>query len=436
MIPVERLKDLAPERRKAILLRSSVSFAETMRDTRDILKRLVEDPERELLGQYGSLKPGLRLADLKASEDEIAEAFRRTDPELLEALRAAAANIRAFHELQVESGGHFSENLPGLLAGRLTRPLAAAGVYVPGGRAAYPSSALMNIIPAKAAGVSLVVCCTPPAEGLSVRPEIIAAASLAGASEIWKLGGAWAIGSMAYGLAGVPKADKIVGPGSTWVNAAKLAVFGEVDIDTPAGPSEGFIIADASADPEILAWDFLAQLEHDPLAAAVLMTVSEPLAEAVAASAARLLPGLSRAAIVQEALANAAVLVADSLDECLVFANLYAPEHLQIWTEDPFPLLAKVENAGSVFLGPWSPIPCGDYASGPNHVLPTGGAAKSFSGLSAESFLKRITFQQLSRGALESLSGTVTAIAKAEGLECHWKTLEARLAPRTGNGRP
>jgi histidinol dehydrogenase len=426
-IPVEFLRELCPSRRKAILERGKAAFAETMEATRAILERLKADPEGELLREYGSLKKDLKISDFKVTQDEIDQAVRLTPPELSEALKTAGANIRKFHELQLERPGWFCETAPGCLAGRITRALPSAGVYVPGGRASYPSSALMNIIPAKAAGVKTVVVTTPPSEGFKARPEILAACAVCGARDIWKLGGAWAIGSLAYGLGGVPKVEKIVGPGNSWVNAAKMAVFGDVDIDLPAGPSEGFIVADSEADPGPLAWDFLAQLEHDPQASAVLATPSEALARKVATLATALAGNLSRKNIVIEALANAAILVADTLDECLDFANLYAPEHLQIVAEDPLPLLSKIENAGSVFLGPWSPIPCGDYASGPNHTLPTGGTARAFSGLSTDSFLKKITFQQLSRSALETLAPTVTALARAEGLECHARTVTERL---------
>ncbi|MDR1040185.1 MAG: histidinol dehydrogenase [Deltaproteobacteria bacterium] len=435
MIKVERLNDLSPARREGILARSTVSLEETMEATREILRRLREDPERELLREYGPLKAGLKLEDFRATDGEIEEAFRVCDPGLIAALKDASRNILKFHELQLERQGSLCETMPGLVCGRVSRPLASAGVYVPGGRAAYPSSALMNVIPARAAGVKVIACSSPPGEGFRIRPEILAAASLAGATSIWKLGGAWAVGSLAYGLCGVPKVDKIVGPGSSWVNAAKMAVFGDVDVDLPAGPSEGFIVADSGADAGHLAWDFLAQLEHDPQAAAVLVTPSEELARKTASRVSELLPGLSRSAIVREALANAAILVADDLDECLDFANLYAPEHLQIVAAEPLSLLGRVVNAGSVFLGPWSPIPCGDYASGPNHVLPTGGAARAFSGLSADSFMKKITFQQLSRGALEALSPAVTTIARAEGLECHAETVLARLG-KPGRGAP
>jgi histidinol dehydrogenase len=286
----------------------------------------------------------------------------------------------------------------------------------------------MNIIPAPAAGVAEIIAVSPPGPDFSIRPEILAAAKLAGADAIYKLGGAWAVGSLAYGLAGLPRVDKIVGPGSAWVTAAKLAVYGQVDIDLPAGPSEGFIIADAQAPAEWLAWDLMAQLEHDPLAAAVLVSVDESLARRVAAEISRLFPSLDRRDIVGESLKNgAAVLVAESLEEAFDFANLYAPEHLQLVLAEPMSHLARVRHAGSVFLGPHTPIAGGDYATGPNHVLPTGGAARMFSGLSVDSFLKKITFQHLTPEALKDILPAARALARAEGLTAHARSLEIRL---------
>jgi histidinol dehydrogenase len=285
----------------------------------------------------------------------------------------------------------------------------------------------MNIIPAKAAGVAGIVAASPPGPGFAMRPEILVAAHLAGATSIYKLGGAWAVGCLAHGLAGLPRVDKIVGPGSAWVTAAKLAVFGQVDIDLPAGPSEGFIIADKSAPAEWLAWDLLAQLEHDPLASAVLVTVDEDLARRVAAEISRVFPGLDRRDIVGESLKNgAALLVAETLDEAFDFANLYAPEHLQLILDEPLSHLPRVRHAGSVFLGPHAPIAIGDYASGPNHVLPTGGAARMFSGLSVDSFLKKITFQHLTPEALLEIAPTAATLARAEGLTAHATSLEVR----------
>ncbi len=428
MIDVEFLGRLTPARREQILARSLADFGQTRAAAAEILERLRHEPEAELVREYGPLKPGFTLNDLRVSEEEIEAALKAMPQSVTEALKAAAANIFEFHRAQLERPYWFDEFAPGLIAGRMTRPLDRVGVYIPGGRAAYPSSALMNIIPARAAGVREVVAVTPPGPGLKARPEILAAAALAGADTIYKLGGAWAIGSLAYGLGGLPRVDKIVGPGSAWVTAAKMAVFGQVDIDVPAGPSEGFIIADETAPAEWLAWDLLSQLEHDPQAAAVLVTANEGLARAVTLEVKRIFPTLERREIVAEALKNgAAVLVAASLDEAWAFANDYAPEHLQIVLADPFSHLTRVRHAGSVFLGPHAPIPAGDYATGPNHVLPTGFAARMFSGLSTDAFLKKISFQHLTPAALAALTPTVAALARAEGLPAHASAVEIRM---------
>jgi len=427
MIEVEFLNRLSPARRSMILARSAAATGGLREATAEILSRLTDDPEGELRREYGSLKPRATLADFKVSADEIEAAHRAVSPELLAALKKAASAIYKFHAAQLERSSWFEEFAPGLLAGRLTRPLERVGVYIPGGLAAYPSSALMNIIPAKAAGVTEIIAVSPPGPDFAIRPEILAAAHLAGADAIYKLGGAWAVGCLAHGLAGLPKVDKIVGPGSAWVTAAKLAVYGQVDIDLPAGPSEGFIIADAQAPAEWLAWDLLAQLEHDPLAAAVLMSVDEGLARRVAAEVIRLFPGLDRRDIVGEALKNgAAILVAESLEEAFDFANLYAPEHLQLTLAEPLSHLARVRHAGSVFLGSHAPIAGGDYATGPNHVLPTGGTARMFSGLSVDSFLKKITFQHLTPEALKDILPAAATLARAEGLTAHARSLEIR----------
>jgi histidinol dehydrogenase len=390
------------------------------------LENLKADPEKELLREYSPLKENLSLKDFKVSEEELHQARLNLSPELKAALIKAKENIERFHQTQLNTPMYTSEISPGLLTGRLTRPISAVGVYIPGGRAAYPSSALMNVIPAKVAGVKTIIATTPPGPGLKAKDVILAALDLAGATEIYKLGGAWAVGSLAYGLAGVPKVDKIVGPGSSWVTAAKMAVYGEVDIDQPAGPSEGFIIADATADPEYLVWDFISQLEHDPQASAILVTTSPDIAEKVAIKLKENLPNLERSEIVRQALSNAAILVASSLEEAFAFSNLYAPEHLEVVVQNAFSQLSSIQNAGSIFLGPYSPIPAGDYATGPNHVLPTGGSARAFSGLSTDSFLKKMTFQQLTPEALSDLAQTVTTLAKAEGLPAHAKTIEIR----------
>jgi histidinol dehydrogenase len=434
MVAVEILSRLSSERLKEILTRSMASFEERQEEVRVILSRLREDPEKELIREYGSLKPAFKLSDLEVGEEELDEAKNKMKPDFEEAIKKAIQNIKAFHLSQLGRPIELTELSPGLLAGRLIRPLERVGVYIPGGRAAYPSSALMNIVPARAAGVETVIACTPPGSDFKARPEILMAVAMAGADRIFKLGGAWAVGAMAYGLGDLPKVDKIVGPGSSWVTAAKLAVYGECDIDLPAGPSEGFIIADEKADPKVLVWDFLAQLEHDPEASAVLATNSRPIAEAVAKGVEEILPGMERFRIVEKSLANAAIIVAESLDECFELSNLYAPEHLELYIEDALSYLGKVRNAGSVFLGSHAPIAAGDYATGTNHVLPTGGAARVFSGLSTDSFLKKITFQRLSREALEEISPAVICLARAEGLPAHAQTLSVRLAKAKPDG--
>ncbi|MDR1578487.1 MAG: histidinol dehydrogenase [Deltaproteobacteria bacterium] len=428
MLVVEKLSSLDSNRRFSLINRSQLDIQRIIFETKIILERLLADPLTELSREYGSLKPDVSPTDLLVGAEEIERANAQVGKSFLETLKVAATNIRQFHQAQLERPWWLTEIQPGLLAGRVTRPLARVGVYIPGGRAAYPSSALMNIIPAQVAGVKEIVAITPPSPGFLARPEIVAAASLAGATQIYKLGGAWAVGSLAHGLLGLPKVDKIVGPGSVWVTAAKLAVYGLVDIDSPAGPSEGFIIVEpgAGAEPEVLAWDFLAQLEHDPQAAAVLVTTSETLAQDVAKAVNLELDSLARAAIVQESLKNAAILVADNLDAAFDLANEYAPEHLQLILPDPFSHLGRIQNAGSVFLGPHSPIAGGDYATGPNHVLPTGGAARAFSGLSVDGFLRKMTFQQLTSQALKDLGPTICSLARAEGLLGHAKSVEIR----------
>jgi histidinol dehydrogenase len=347
---------------------------------------------------------------------------------VFEALKTAAGNIEAFHQAQREREMWAVEIRPGILAGRLVRPIPRVGCYIPGGLASYPSSALMNTIPAKVAGVKEIIACTPPGEGMALNPATIAAAHLAGAQRLFKLGGPWAIGSLAYGTDSVPGVDKIVGPGNKYVTAAKLLVFGEVDIDSPAGPSEALIVADDTAEARLVAADFLSQVEHDRDAAAVLATPSEALARQVVEIILGELDGLPRREIVVAAIQhNSAVLVTLNLTEALDFANRYAPEHLQIMTRDPFAVLPRIEHAGSIFLGAFAPVPVGDYASGTNHVLPTGGCARMFSGLSVDDFIKKPTFQHLSREGLAALKDTVVLLAETEGLPLHARAVAERF---------
>jgi histidinol dehydrogenase len=317
---------------------------------------------------------------------------------------------------------------PGITAGRLRRPMESVGCYVPGGRAAYPSTVLMTVIPARAAGVDKVVMTTPPGKDMVVNPVTLVAADIAGCSRVFKVGGPWGIAGLAFGTKSLPRVDKIVGPGNKYVTAAKMIVFGQVDIDSPAGPSEVLILADEKADASLITIDFLSQIEHDPDSAAVLVTTSQELAEQVCSGIDLELASLARKEIVECALErHSYVLVAESLDRAVDFANQYAPEHLQIMTDDPYAVLDRIRHAGSIFLGPYAPVPVGDYASGTNHVLPTGRCARMFSGLSVDDFIKKPTFQHLTREGLAGLRSVVMILAKAEGLPNHARAVKARF---------
>jgi len=427
-LQVEYLEGLTPERRRQILARSQEDFGQVLDVVRPILATLRQQGDEENLRQHRQFKADLSAGDLEVKETEIEAACRALDPKILAALKTAAANIEKFHQAQRERDMWAVELQPGLLAGRLTRPLDRVGCYIPGGLASYPSSALMNIIPAKVAGVKEIIACTPPGEGMALNPATLAAAHLAGVQRFFKLGGPWAIGSMAFGTDLVPRVDKIVGPGNKYVTAAKLLVFGVVDIDSPAGPSEALILVDETGEARFAAADFLSQVEHDPDAAAVLVTTHEPLARKVVEIILSELPQLPRREIIEAALTKySAVLVAKNLDTALDFANLYAAEHLQVMCRDPLSLLPRIRHAGSIFLGPYAPVPVGDYASGTNHVLPTGGCARMFSGLSVDDFIKKPTFQHFSREALAALKDTVITLAEAEGLPLHARAVAERF---------
>jgi histidinol dehydrogenase len=430
-LQIEYLKRLSPARRQTILVRSRGDVSEVLAQVAPILAALRREGDAESLRQHRQFKADLTLADLEAAPEEIAAAYRAVDPEVLAALKAAAANIEKFHRAQQDREMWAMEVQPGILAGRLSRPLERVGCYIPGGLASYPSSALMTIIPAKVAGVQEIIAATPPGPGMAVNHATLVAAHLAGASRLFKIGGPWAIGSLAYGTEMVPRVDKIVGPGNKYVTAAKLLVFGAVNIDSPAGPSEVLILADETAEPRLLAIDFLSQAEHDPEAAAVLVTPAAELAQKVVELINSELPHLPRREIIEAALTltkYSAALVAETLEEAVEFANLYAAEHLQIVTREPFALLPRIRHAGSIFLGPYAPVPVGDYASGTNHVLPTGGCARMFSGLSVDDFIKKPTFQHLSREALASIKDTVITLAESEGLPLHARAVAERFS--------
>ncbi len=357
---------------------------------------------------------------------EIADAKSRIDAELLGAMERAAVNIRRFHQQQVqESYVDFRED--GSMMGQRVRPLKRVGLYVPGGTAAYPSSVLMNAIPAKIAGVPELVMVTPPnAEG-KPRDVILAAAAVAGVDRIYMVGGAQAVAALAYGTETIPQVDKIVGPGNIFVATAKRLLYGVVDIDMIAGPSEILIVADENADPRFVAADLMSQCEHDVLAGGVLLTDSAALAEAVKGELARQLETLSRAEIIRQSMADYGVIVVfPDIDACIDYANAVAPEHLELAVAQPEQYLGRVENAGSVFLGAWTPEPVGDYYAGANHVLPTSGTARFFSPLGVDSFYKRMGFTAYSKQALLNGADDIIRFAEAEGLTAHANAVKVR----------
>ncbi|MEL7663633.1 MAG: histidinol dehydrogenase [Methanosarcina mazei] len=382
------------------------------------------------LREYTKKFDKVELANFEVSEEEFEKALSEIGPELLGHLKIAAENIRAFHRAQMPETTWFMELQPGVVLGQKATPLESVGAYAPGGRASYPSTVLMTVIPARVAGVEQVIVCTPPRADGSVHPLTLAAAKVAGADKVFKLGGVQAIGAMAYGTETVPRVDKIVGPGNVFVTSAKMQVRDIAEIDFPAGPSEVLIIADESADAAMAASDIIAQAEHDPNAVSVLVTTSETLAEEVEQEVLAQAESTARSEIVKISLENAAVLIADSLDQCIDFSNKFAPEHLEIMVEDSDFVLDRIKNAGSIFIGNYAPVPVGDYASGTNHVLPTAGYAKIYSGLNINHFLKYSSIQKISKSGLESLKETVIALAEEEGLKAHADSIRARFGYR------
>jgi histidinol dehydrogenase len=374
-------------------------------------------------------KVTLSPEQLRVTDEEIQGAYAHVEPEFLVALRQAAANITAFHQKQKR--GTWMDVAPdGTMLGMVLRPLRRVGLYVPGGKAAYPSSVLMNVLPAKVAGVPEIVLVTPPSTGggEGIDPYILVAAAEAGVTEMYRVGGAQAVAALAYGTASIPAVDKICGPGNIYVALAKRAVFGAVDIDSIAGPSEIVVLADDSADPRFIAADMLSQAEHDEMASAVLVTASQGLADAVAAELERQLATLPRVEIARRSLAQyGAILIVDSLDEGLDVVNKLAPEHLEVMTEDPLDLLGRIETAGAIFLGPYSSEPVGDYFAGPNHILPTNGTARFSSPLNVDDFLKKSSLIRYSKEALRRDASGIATLARHEGLEAHARAVEIRF---------
>ena len=387
----------------------------------------VRDNGDESLREYTEKFDGVDLKDFLIEEKDLKESLSKIEDDLVHSLKKATSNIRKFHQAQLPQDWYMEVD-EGITAGQIVRPLEKVGCYIPGGRAVYPSSILMTVIPAKVAGVKKIICCTPPGPDGKVEDIVLAAAYLAGADEVYRVGGAQAIAAMAYGTQTIPAVDKIVGPGNIFVTAAKKMVYGQVDIDFPAGPSEVLIIADETGNPDYITLDLLAQAEHDPQAASVLVTTSPELASSVNDKIREELPRMKREEIITESLEkNGKIILTGTLDEAIHFSNEYAPEHLIIATEDPEKILNNIKNAGSIFLGNLTPVAAGDYGSGTNHVLPTSFCARMYSGLSTESFLKKPTVQRLSREGLNKLKDVVIPLAKYEGLYAHAESFKRRL---------
>ena len=364
---------------------------------------------------------------IRVTDAEIEEAYAQIDPALLGVIRKALVNIRQYHEKQIQNSW-FTSTTDGTMLGQKVTPLNRVGVYVPGGKAVYPSSVLMNIVPAKVAGVPHIVMTTPPGKDGKVCASTLVAAKEAGADEIYKVGGAQAIGALAFGTESIPKVDKIVGPGNIFVALARKAVYGYVSIDSIAGPSEIMVLADETANPRFVAADLLSQAEHDEMASAILVTTSRDLAEQVSKEVEGFVAQLSRKEIIQKSLDNYGyILVAESMDEAIATVNEIASEHLEIQTKNPFDVMTKIRNAGAIFIGEYASEPLGDYFAGPNHVLPTNGTAKFFSPLSVDDFVKKSSIISYSENALRAIHEDIEAFATAEHLTAHANSIKVRF---------
>jgi len=377
--------------------------------------------------EYTRIFDGRVPLTMEVSSEDIERAFKSRESSFVYALYKAAENIRAFHERQVQQS-RIDTKPDGTILGQRIRGLEKVGVYVPGGTAAYPSSVLMNAIPAKIAGVKEIIMVTPPQKDGTANPDILAAAKIAGVDRVFLVGGAQAIAALAYGTKMIPKVDKIVGPGNIYVAMAKKLLFGVVDIDMIAGPSEILIIADETANPKYIAADLMSQAEHDRQASAVLLTTSEDIARATQDELYKQVERLSRKDIIKQALEDfGAIVLFDSMKEVVDYANAVAPEHLEVCTKNPMEFIGKLDNAGSIFLGNYSPEPLGDYYAGPNHVLPTGGTARFFSPLSVDSFIKKTSFIYYTQTALRDAGADIVKLAETEGLTAHANSIKVRL---------
>ena len=426
---IERLnQDTKKNLLEDLLKRSPNSYGKYEESVREILDA-VRERRDEALFEYTKRFDGadINASNILVTEGEIEEAYGMVDPNLLEVILKALVNIRSYHEKQMQYSW-FDSKPDGTLLGQKVTALQRIGIYVPGGKAAYPSSVLMNVMPAKVAGVEEIIMVTPPGKDGRVTPTTLVAAKEAGVDKIYKAGGAQAVGALAYGTESIPKVDKIVGPGNIYVALAKKAVYGHVSIDSIAGPSEILVLADETANPRYAAADLLSQAEHDELASAILVTTSMELAKQVSEWVKRFTEELSRGEIIQKSLNNYGhILVADNMEEAIDAANEIASEHLEIMTADPFNVMTKIRNAGAIFIGEYSSEPLGDYFAGPNHVLPTNGTAKFFSPLSVDDFIKKSSIISYSREALEKIHTDIEQFAEAEHLTAHASSIRVRF---------
>ena len=411
-----------------LLKRSPNQYGSYEAAVREILAKIQEEGDEALFAYTKKFdRAEITEQNVRVTEEEIREAYETVDPALVDVIRKSLVNIRNYHEKQKQNSW-FTSSEDGTMLGQKVTPLEKVGVYVPGGKAVYPSSVLMNIVPAKVAGVDRIIMTTPPGPDGKVNPSTLVAANEAGADEIYKAGGAQAIGALAYGTQSMPKVDKIVGPGNIFVALAKKAVYGHVSIDSIAGPSEILVLADDSANPRFVAADLLSQAEHDELASAILITTSRELAEKVSCEVDEFVKRLSRKEIIQKSLDQFGyILLAETMDQAVEAANAIASEHMEIVTRNPFEVMMKVRNAGAIFIGEYSSEPLGDYFAGPNHVLPTNGTAKFFSPLSVDDFIKKSSIVYYSREALKKIHKDVEQFAASEQLTAHANSIAVRF---------
>ena len=411
-----------------LLKRSPNQYKEYTEKVEAILKDVQENGDKAVFDYTEKFDKAVLTAEtVRVTEEEIAEAYEKLPARTVEVIRKAIVNIRAYHEKQ-RRNSWFDAQPDGTILGQKITPIASVGVYVPGGKAAYPSSVLMNVLPAKVAGVERIAMVTPPGADGKVYEGTLVAAKEAGVTEIYKVGGAQAIGALAYGTESIPKVDKIVGPGNIYVALAKKSVYGHVSIDSIAGPSEILVLADETANPTYVAADLLSQAEHDELASAILITTSEEVATKVSAEVDRFVAQLSRKAILEKSLDNYGyILLADNMNDAIDAVNEIASEHLELVTKDAFTVMTKIKNAGAIFIGEYSSEPLGDYFAGPNHVLPTNGTAKFFSPLEVDDFIKKSSIISYSREALEPIHEDIIDFAKAEGLTAHANSIAVRF---------